>query len=59
MNGAGLQELSEEQRLEMDGAELQELPEEQRLEMEGSMVNELPGNVRGVEVRGQELGRQV
>ena len=43
----------------MDGAALQELSEEQRLEMEGSMVNELPGDVRGAELRGQELGRQV
>lgn len=30
--------------LEMDGAGLQELSEEQRLEMEGNGVNEIPGD---------------
>lgn len=43
----------------MDGAGLQELSEEQRLEMEGREVNELPGDVRGAEIRGQGVERQV
>ena len=38
--------------LEMDGAGLQELSEEQRLEMEGNWVTELPGDVTGAESRG-------
>ena len=37
---------------EMDGAGLQELSEEQRLEMEGNGVNELSGDVRRAELRG-------
>ena len=43
--------------LEMDGAGLQELSEEQRLEIEGRAVNELPGDVaerRKQGVRGVE-----
>ena len=36
----------------MDGAGLHELSEEQRLEMEGTKINELPGDVRAAELRG-------
>ena len=38
--------------LEMGGAGLHELSEEQRLEMEGNGVTELPGDVRGAELWG-------
>lgn len=43
----------------MDGAGLHELSEEQRSEMAGTMVNELPGDVRVAELRGQGVERQV
>ena len=59
MDGAGLHELSEEQRSEMGGVGLQELSEEQRSEIDGSRVNELPGNGRTAELRGHGVERRV
>ena len=43
----------------MDGAGLHELSEESRLEMEGTKVTELPGDVRAAELRGEGVERQV
>ena len=41
----------------MGGAGLHELSEEQRWEMEGTKVNELPGDTRVAELRGQGIER--
>ena len=43
----------------MDGAGLQELSEEHRSEMDGTRVNELPGNGRVAELRGHGVERRV
>ena len=43
----------------MDGAGLQELSEEQRSEKDGTRVNELPGNWRVAELTGQGIERRV
>ena len=45
--------------LEMQGAGLHELSDEQRLEIEGTKVNELPGDVRAAELRGEGVERRV
>ena len=42
----------------MDGAGLQELSDEQRLEMEGTKVSELPGDARAAELRGEGVERE-
>ena len=43
----------------MEGAGLQEISGEQRLEMEGQKVSELPGDVRAAELRGEGVERHV
>ena len=43
----------------MDGAGLQELSEGHRSEMEGAKINELPGIVSVAELRGQGVERRV
>ena len=43
----------------MDGAGLHELSEEQRLEIEGTKVSELAGDVRAAELRGEGVERHV
>ena len=43
----------------MDGTGLQELSEEQRLEIEGTKVSELPGDVRAAELRGEGVERHI
>ena len=42
----------------MEGVGLQELSDEQRLEMEGRQVNELPGDSRVAELRGEGVERR-
>ena len=45
--------------LEMEGAGLHELSEEHRSEMEGTKINELPGDTRVAELRGQGVDSHV